>query len=106
MKPAIIRALLAVLNRRFLNSSPCKYGFVGNVDAFDIDNLRSEVSQRPDLTVAQLIREAEQFKCCPLRRDGLTVIDGGTPREATIWDEHELRNIGVMLPALPSKEKP
>jgi hypothetical protein len=93
MKTAIIRFLLALLNSRWLNPSPCKYGFIGNVDAFDIANLRSEVSQRPDLTVAQLIREAEQFKCCPMRRDGLTVIDDGVPRDATIWDEHELRNL-------------
>lgn len=94
MKAIITRLLLAALNSRWLNPSPCKYGFIGNVDAFDIGNLRSEVSQRPGLTIAQLIIEAEQFKCCPMRPDGLTVIEGGTPREATIWDEHELGNLG------------
>ncbi len=87
----VIRFLLAALNSRWLNRSPCRYGFIGNVDAFDISNLRSEVGQRADLTVAKLIEEAERFASCPVGK-GLTVIeDGCEPREATIWDAHELK---------------
>jgi hypothetical protein len=92
MKSAAIRLLLAALNSRWLNSSPCKYGYIGNVDAFDIGNLRSEVRQRPDLTVAQLIAEAEQFKACPMTpgTGGVTVLEDGVPRPADVWDIYEL----------------
>jgi len=86
--------MLAALNSRWLNSSPCQYGFIGNVDAFSLDHLRSEESQRPGITVATIIREAEEFKSCPLRKDGATVLEDGVSRQANIWDLNDLRNMG------------
>ncbi len=93
MKAIIIRALLRILNSRWLNQTPCEYGFIGNVEAFSIGHLRSEEKARPGITVAQIIREADAFRCCPLRKDGgVTVLqDGEEPRDATIWDLHDLR---------------
>lgn len=88
---AVIKILLRILNSRILNYSPCKYGFIGNVDAFDIQDLRYEIIQRPDLMVSQLIQEAEQFKACSVRRNGLTVLEDGVAREANVWDLHELQ---------------
>lgn len=62
MKPLIIRTCLAVLNSRWINGTPCKYAFVGNVDAFSYDNLKSEVAQNPSVTVAEVVRQAEAFR--------------------------------------------
>lgn len=96
MKKKAISLLLRCLNSRYLNATPCRYGFIGNLDAFDINNLRSEVKQRPDITVAQLIAEAELFKACPLNR-GLQVMESdGTIHDATVWDVHELSNLGSL----------
>ncbi len=92
MKKLIIRALLAILNSRYLNHSPCQFKFCGNVDAFDIANLRSEVAQRPNLTVAQLIAEAERFASCPVNPKGLTVLEAdGLYHDADVWELHQLR---------------
>lgn len=90
-RPPVIRCLLAILNSRLINRTPCKYGFIGNVNAFSIENLRAEVSARPDLTVAQLLGEAEAFASCRIDPEGLTVIEAGVAREATCWDVHQLR---------------
>lgn len=91
MRKLAIRICLAILNSQWLNHTPCRYGFIGNVDAFDIGNLRSEVKQRSDLTVAKLIEEAERFATCPIGK-GVTVLeDGSEPREANLWDIHELK---------------
>lgn len=47
---------------------------------------------RPDLTVAQLIAEADRFASCPINPNGLTVLEAdGTNRMADMWDLHELR---------------
>lgn len=88
-----IKVCLAILNSRFLNHSPCEYGFIGNVDAFSYSYLASEEKQRPGITVQTILEEADQFKSCPVRKDGgLTVLESdGTHRDATIWDVHELR---------------
>jgi hypothetical protein len=74
-----------------MNPGPCRYGHINNIDAFEMDNLKSEEKQRPGITVKTIIEEAERFKMCPLR-SGLTVIEGETTREATIWDVQELKN--------------
>jgi hypothetical protein len=89
VRQRIVRLLLAALNSRWLNPSPCRYGYIGNVDAFELDHLRSEESQRPGITVATIIREAETFSSCGLK-NGLTVIEDGVPRQATVWDLRDL----------------
>ncbi len=100
MRTLIIRTLLAALNSRYLNHSPCSYAYVGNVENFSIANLRSEVTQRPDLTVAALIAEAERFAACPINPNGLTVLEAdGTQHDADVWELHELRR------ALTKEEK-
>jgi hypothetical protein len=91
MKNMIIKILLAVLNSRFLNGSPCKYGFIGNLDAFSYSHLQSEEQQRPGITVKTILDEADMFRSCPMRKSGLTVIEDGQSREGTIWDVHELQ---------------
>jgi len=62
MRALIIRTCLAILNSGWVNGTPCKYGFIGNVDAFSYDHLRSEEEQRPGVTVKQIIGEAEAFR--------------------------------------------
>ncbi len=79
------------MRSEFVNKTPCRYGFIGNVDAFSIDNLRSEVKMRPDVTVSLIIREAELFRACPLNPNGLKVIEGDTIRDGDVWDVHDLR---------------
>lgn len=91
MKIRLIRLLLRFLNSRWLNPSPCRYGFIGNIDAISLDHLKSEEAQRPGITVATVITEAEAWKSCPMREHGLIVMEDGIPREGTAWDVHELR---------------
>lgn len=91
MKGAIKRLLLTALNSAFFNESPCEYGFINNVDAFSTSFLESSELQEPGITVGKVLADAAAFKCCPLR-PGLTVLQGGETREATIWDIQELRN--------------
>ena len=62
MKSLVIRACLAVLNSRWINGTPCKYAFVGNIDAFSYEHLKSEESQRPGVTVKQIISESEAWR--------------------------------------------
>jgi len=87
----VIHVGLWVLNHPFINQTPCQYGYIGNVEAFAIGHLRSEVANRPDLTVAQLIMEAKRFASCPMKPNALTVIEGETVREGDVWDLRDLR---------------
>lgn len=90
-KSLCVRLLLRMLNTQFLNDSPCKYGYINNVDAFSYSNLASEEIQRPGITVKTIIDEADRFKSCPINQNGLTVIEAdGSAHEATVWDRHEL----------------
>lgn len=91
MRGKLIKLLLAVLNSRFLNQSPCEYGYINNLEACSYENLKSEVKQRPDLTVAKVLAETDAFKSCPIYKTGLTVIEDGVSREGTIWDVNDLR---------------
>lgn len=92
MKPLIIRLLLKILNSHWLNSTPCKYGFIGNFDAFEREYLASEERQRPGITVGTVLAEAARFKACAINTHELTVLEAdGTQHEATAMDLHELR---------------
>ncbi len=91
MRKQIIKSLLWVLNSRFLNDSPCRFGWINNIDAFDYQNLVSEDKQQPNITVREVLDSADRFKSCPINKDGLTVIEpDGSTHEATVWDHHEL----------------
>lgn len=91
MKRLIVRSLLSLLNSRWLNHSPCEYGFIGNVDAFSYSHLASEEKQRPGITVRTILEEADRFRSCPMG-GRVTVLEAdGTSHEATAWDLHELR---------------
>ena len=50
LRKLLTRILLAALNSRWLNSTPCRYGFIVNADAFDLENLRAEARSRPELS--------------------------------------------------------
>lgn len=90
MNKYLIKVFLSILNCRFLNQSPCKYGYIGNVDAFSYANLASEEKQRPGITVKTILEEADMFRSCPIGK-GLQVIENGEIRDGTIWDVHDLR---------------
>jgi hypothetical protein len=92
LRKPIIKALLALLNSRYLNATPCRYGLIGNVDAFDYFYLASEESQRPGITVKTILDEADRFKACPINDKGLTVLEAdGSHHEATVFDLRDLR---------------
>lgn len=92
MRKLIIKILLATLNSRWLNPSPCRYGFIGNVDAFEYSHLASEESQRPGVTVKTILEEADRFKSCPVSKNGgLQVIEPDGYREADVFDLRDLR---------------
>lgn len=75
MKKTIVHFLLSLLNSRFLNQTPCKYEFVGNVDAFSRSDIESSLRQNPEMTLQQYIDIANRFKYCPISRVGVTVIE-------------------------------
>lgn len=106
VRKRIIKFLLWILNTHWINQSPCEYGFIGNVDAFSYENLADEEKQSPGITVKEILEAADRFKTCPMRQNGLTVIEGdGTLRDGTIWDVHELRQDIAKARAI-AKEKP
>ena len=90
---SIVRALLAVLNSRWLNATPCRYGFIGNVDAFDYDNLVSEDHQQPGITVREVLDQADRFRSCPTRKHGVTVIEDDGYRDANFRDLADLKEL-------------
>lgn len=91
MNKVLVKALLGILNSKFLNESPCGYGYINGIDAVSYQELVNEDKQQPGITVREVIECINQFKTCPLRKGGLTVIENGETREGTIWDVHELR---------------
>jgi len=56
MKKYITKILLAIINSPYLNGTPCKYEFVGNITAFSRSYLESSVQQEPHLMVRNLLR--------------------------------------------------
>jgi hypothetical protein len=92
LRKLIIKALLAILNSRWLNCSPCRYGFIGNVDAFEYSHLASEERQRPGIAVKTILEEADRFSACPINKGRLTVLESdGSHHEATVFDLRDLR---------------
>ena len=92
MRKQIVRTLLAILNSRWLNGTPCKYEFVGNVDAFSRSDIEYTLMAHPLITLRQYLDVADRFKSCPISRNGLTVVEGdGSIRQANAWDIHELK---------------
>ncbi len=91
LRKLLTRILLAALNSRWLNSTPCRCGFIGNVDAFDMENLRAEARSRPELSLREFIAEAERFARCPLEPTLVVMENDGTVRKADVWDYHDLR---------------
>jgi hypothetical protein len=74
-----------------VNCSPCRFGYINNIDAFEYQELVNEDKQQPNITVKEVLEYADRFKACPLNKSGLTVIEpDGSTHEATIWDRHEL----------------
>ncbi len=98
MKKSVVCLLLWLLNSRWLNPSPCSYGFIGNVEAFSIEHLRCEESQRSGITVATIIREAEEFRACPICASGFTVLENGVPRQGNVRDIEDLRRALQRIP--------
>jgi hypothetical protein len=93
MRNGIVRVLLAALNSGWLNASPCRYGFIGNIDAFSCEHLDSEDHQRPGITVRQVLNEAERFRSCPTRQHGVTVIDEDGYRDANSHDLSDIKEL-------------
>lgn len=91
VKNWMVRLLLRLLNTDFLNHSPCRYGWINNIDAFSYETLVYEEAMRPGITVRTVIEEADRWKTCPINKNGLTVLESdGTSHGATVWDRHEL----------------
>lgn len=83
MKRHIIRILLRILNSPWLNSTPGRYVLANGIEAFTLNDLRAEVAQKPSVTVDEVVRMAETWGACPVRNNGLSVLEGGMWREAT-----------------------
>ncbi len=86
MRKILIKFLLAILNSSWLNGTPCKYEFVGNVGAFSLSYLKSSVEQNPHLLVRELIME----KNCP---DYPHTHENGEIRPMNDQDVKDLQNL-------------
>lgn len=62
MKNYITKLLLATLNSNWLNGTPAKYEFVGNITAFSREFLESSVRQEPHMLVRDLLNYSS-IKC-------------------------------------------
>ena len=86
MREQVVRVLLAILNSSVLNQTPCKYEFVGNIDAFSREDVESSLRQQPDMTLRQYLDVANAFKFCPISRTGITAIEAdGTYTKNVEW---------------------
>lgn len=75
MKKLLVRILLRLLNTNFLNSTPCRYDFVGNIDNFSREDIESSLRAEPDMSLRRYLVIADRFKACPSSRIGITVIE-------------------------------
>ena len=75
MKTAVISILLRLLNSSWLNDTPCKYDFVGNIDNFSREDIESTLRQAPGMTLREYLEIANRFKFCPISRTGITAIE-------------------------------
>ena len=91
MKEFLIKVLLWILNTNFLNNTPCKYGFIGNIDAFEKEHLESEERQRPGITVKTILQESKTFSKCPV--GSLFVNTGLTFKVADQKDIDDLKKL-------------
>ena len=101
MKKLIVDLLLRILNSEFLNATPCRYGFIGNMDAFEYSSLESEDRQQPGITVREVLYRADSFRRCVVsmkdNRSGIAlqvIEDDGNIRDANCWDMQDLANLG------------
>lgn len=75
MKVLIVRILLRLLNTQFLNPTPCRYDFVGNVDNFSREDIAGTLKGDPEMSLRRYLDMADQFKACPSSRVGVSVIE-------------------------------
>jgi hypothetical protein len=90
MKKLIRKAFLKALNSRFLNNTPCEYGFINGLEAVSYRELKNEVIQNPHILVRDLIRSIDQFKSCPLYPH---VHENGTTRPIDNVDIEDLKRL-------------
>ena len=70
-----IRILLALLNSRWLNPTPCRYDFVGNIDNFSRSDIEANLKEEPEMSLRRYLDIADRFKSCPISRVGITAIE-------------------------------
>lgn len=75
MRKVIVKLVLLLLNSKWLNPTPCKYEFVGNIDAFSREDIESSLRMEPGMTLQHYLDVANRFKSCPMSRVGVTVIE-------------------------------
>lgn len=75
MKKLLVRFLLRLLNAHFLNPTPCRYAFVGNLDNFSRHDIESTLKVEPEMSLRRYLEIADRFKACPISRVGVTAIE-------------------------------
>ena len=75
MKKLVVGLLLRLLNSSWLNATPCKYAFVGNIDNFSREDIESTLKESPKITLREYLEIANRFKFCPISRIGVSVIE-------------------------------
>ena len=75
MRRFAVSILLRILNSAWLNPTPCRYDFVGNLDNFSREDIESSLRQSPEMTLREYLEIADRFKSCPISRVGITAIE-------------------------------
>lgn len=88
MKENLIKLLLLMLNSNWLNGTPAKYEFVGNITAFSRSYLESSVRQEPHILVRDLLNYSPTS--CP---DYPHTHENGEIRPMNEQDVKDLQNL-------------
>lgn len=75
LRSGIARLLLAALNSRWLNQTPCEYALVNNLDSFSRSDIEFSLKEKPDMSLREYLDAADRFKACPISRVGVTAIE-------------------------------
>jgi hypothetical protein len=76
LRAILVKVLLRLLNTHFLNPTPCRYDFVGNLDNFSRSDMEGTLAAEPDISLRRYLESADRFKACPISKVGISVVEG------------------------------
>lgn len=75
--------LLWILNK-FYNGTPCEYGLINNVEAYDRAFLDDEAKRNPKKPLSQFLKEMDRMDKCMASGENCVILGGTTYKGADI----------------------